>query len=306
VKDRSLGRWLVLAAALLWSLGGLGIKLVQADGLAIAGFRCLFALPVILLWVATFSPPQRRGIFSAFSSVNVWVAAIGYAVTVSCFALANKWTFAANAILIQYSAPIWVALLAWRLLGERIRPLDWGSIAAALCGLGIIFSQQLGGGNLRGDLLALVSGLGFAITVLFLRLATRSGGAGPGGNLGADHSLSCSAASILLGNLLTALAWIPFMWASHPDDAAGWWVLGGLGVFQIGLSYILFSRGVSRLAALESTLLAFVEPLLNPIWVLLGTGERPTLSVLLGGFLILLAVVIPHLAGSSRPVEAQG
>lgn len=305
MKDRSLGRWLVLAAALLWSLGGLGIKLVQADGLAIAGFRCLFALPVILLWMASFSPSQRRAVLAAFLFRDVWVAAIGYAVTVSCFALANKWTFAANAILIQYSAPIWVALLAWRLLGERIRPLDWGSILAAFCGLGIIFSQQLRGGNLRGDLLALVSGLGFAITVLFLRLATR-GDAGPVGNHGAEHSLSCSAASILLGNLITAFAWIPFMRASHPADAAGWWVLVGLGVFQIGLSYILFSRGVSRLAALESTLLAFVEPLLNPLWVLLGTGERPGFVVLLGGCLILVAVVLPHLAAAKGPVESQG
>jgi drug/metabolite transporter (DMT)-like permease len=268
-------------------VGGLGIKLVDAGGLAIGGYRSLFALPV-LLWAMGPRALAQDGP-RALARPYVWGAAVSYAVCVVTFAAANKLTFAANAILLQYTAPVHVALLSWPLLREPVRKADWLAIVGCLFGMGLFFRDGVsaGGASTLGNLLALVSSFGFAGLPLLLRLElaslAREGGA-------FETRAPSPMLALLLGNLLAVLATSPWMLADAPQSAQGWGVVAALGVFQIGLAYVCYGHAVRHLSAVETTLFATVEPLLNPVWVLLGTGERPTPAALLGGLVILGSV----------------
>lgn len=254
----------LIIASVLWSLGGLLIKLVQWNPLAIAGMRS--AITALVLWIYLrrpnfhWSPAQIGG-------------GVAYACTVILFVLANKLTTAANAILLAYSAPIYVALFGAWFLGEHTRRLDWFIIAIVIGGMALFFLDDLSGGGWWGNICAMLSAIAFAWVVLFLR----------------KQKDGSPFESILLGNLMAALIGTPFMFASMPD-ARSWLGLILLGVFQLGLSYILFTAALKEVSALEAILIPVLEPLLNPLWVLLFVGETPSAWACVGGLLVLLAV----------------
>lgn len=250
-------------AALLWSLGGLLIKSIAWHPLAIAAARSAIAAATMLLLMPR---PQRR-----FTRVQ-WGAAVCYVGTVALFVSATKLTTAANAIFLQYTAPVYVALLGAWLLHERPSRTDVGLLGLALAGVGLFFLDQISWTGLWGNLLALASGVSFAGLALLLR-AQKDGS---------------PADSVLLGNLLTAALFLPFTWHTAPGSGS-WLPLVLLGVFQLGLSYVLFARGIRHVRALEATLISMVEPILNPIWVLLVLGERPQFWAIVGGALVLTA-----------------
>jgi|AFSR01.1.fsa_nt_gi drug/metabolite transporter (DMT)-like permease len=280
-----LGVMCVIAAAVLWSLGGVGIKSAQADAFAIAGLRSFFALFVLaaaLLW-------QQRShrdmpIQATLARRYVWWGAASYALTMIAFTWANKLTTAANAILLQYTAPIFVAVLARPLLGEPIHRRDRWSIGGCFFGMAWFFLDRLSLSGMFGNLLAIVSGIGFAGIAICLRADARTqpptGGTPPS-----------SLVLIALGNALTALCCAPAIVASLPLPVTTLWLLAGLGILQIGVAYVLFAIGVNRVSALESTLLAMLEPILNPIWVALATGERPSAMALIGGAIVIGVIV---------------
>lgn len=263
----------LLTAAILWSTGGFFIKWVEWNGMAIAGVRSAISAVVIAIAFRkdlkiTWSPLQLGG-------------AIAYALTVSLFVLANKLTTAANAILLQYTAPVHVALLAAWILRERIALRDWLTIVAVLTGMVMFFFEQMSPGNLIGNLLALFTGFTFA---LFIVLSRKQQGASP-------------AASVFLGNVLTALAGLPFMFESVPG-LQGWLGMIYLGVFQLGLAYALYTWALAYVTAMEAVLITLVEPVLNPLWVFLLMGETPSLTSLFGGAIIIGAVTIHHIVGA--------
>ncbi len=256
----------LVLAALLWSSGGLFIKSVDWNPIAIAGLRSFIA--AVVLWAFlrrpqfTWSVPQIGG-------------AIAYSITVTLFVVSTKLTTAANAILLQYTAPVYGALLGAWFLGESTRWFDWVIIFAVIGGIGLFFLDRLSVGNIWGNVCAILSGMSFALIVLFMR----------------KQKTGSTLEMVILGNLLTALIGLPFMFDSMPS-ATSWGGLIFLGTIQLGLSYVLYSEAVKHVSAIEAILIPGIEPILNPIWVFWVLGERPGRWALIGGGIVLVSVTI--------------
>jgi len=261
----------VLGAALLFSSGGAAIKAVHLPGWQVACLRSgVAALTLLVLLPRARRLPRRR---------DLTVAAV-YAVTMLLFVLANKLTTAASTIFLQDTSPIYVVLLAPWLLGEPLRRRDLGFLAILAGGLGVFFlgldpTSATAPNPLRGDLLALLSGLSWAGTVVGLRYLGRAGGS--------------SASAAVWGNVIACLvgfaAALPLA-AARPAD---WAILVYLGTCQIGVAYYFLTRALEVVPALEAALLLLLEPVLNPIWAWLVHGERPSPWSLAGGAVILVA-----------------
>ena len=258
------GVGLALAAGVLWSLGGPLIKWVEWNPLAIAGARSAIAAVILLVVL------RRPRITWSVAQVG---GAMAYAATVILFVAATKLTTAANAILLQYTSPVYAALLGWWFLGERVTWGDWITIAVVIGGMLLFFLDRLTVGGMWGNVLALASGITFAGMTTLLR----------------KQKDGSPLESVLMGNILTALIGLPFMFQGTPGGST-WVGLILLGVFQLGLSYVLYSEAIKRITALEAILVSVVEPILNPIWVLLVMHEAPGRWAILGGVVVLGAV----------------
>ena len=271
----------VAACALLWSTGGLFVKLISWNPFAIAGVRSLIGGLVILLFL-------RRPRFTwSFAQI---AGAVSYAACMILFVTANKLTTAANAILLQYTAPLYAAVLGWIFLKEKAHALDWVTMAVVIGGMVLFFMDSLTLGGMQGNLLAILSGVFFAGAMVSFR-AQKNGS---------------SLESILLSHCITLVVSIPFLWQGAPT-LAGWGALAFLGIFQIGLSSLLLTYGVKHVTAVQSLLTAVLEPLFNPIWVFLVLGERPGPRAMVGGAIILVAVTarsLVSLRSAMRPVAA--
>jgi drug/metabolite transporter (DMT)-like permease len=278
VLSRRAAVGLLLLTALLWSLGGLLIKSVDWNPPAIAGARS--AIAGVLIAVVL-----RRPRFN-WSAVQIG-GAVAYAATVILFVLATKLTTAANAILLQYTAPVYVALFGRWFLGERTRWIDWLTIGVVFAGMGLFFLDSLSPEGFWGNTIAIASGMAFAWLTLLLR----------------KQKEGSTVESVLLGNILTAVICIPFYFHDFPKEGSDWTALLLLGLFQIGISYICFSIAIKFVSAIEAILIPVVEPILNPLWVFLYIGERPGAWAILGGLIVLGAVTARSVATaiSSRP-----
>jgi drug/metabolite transporter (DMT)-like permease len=262
---------LLVVAALCWSLGGLLIKAVPWPPLAVAGGRGLIAG---LFLVAT-----NRGLRFHFSRDQI-LGALGYAACTVTFCVATKLTTAANAILLQYTAPVWVALLGAWFLGERATRADWLTIVVVLGGMTLFFADSLELANVLGNTIAVASGVCFAGMTVALRKQK-------------DTSAS---ESIILGNLLAFLVGLPWIVRAPALTAAGWTALLLLGLVQLGVSYWLYARAIKHVTALEAVIIPVIEPILNPVWVLLALHETPAPLALLGGVIVLGAVTLRAVA----------
>lgn len=257
----------MVAAALLWSLGGLLIKSVAWSGLAVAGGRGLIAAIFLVL--------AHRGLRFHFSRDQV-LAAIGYAACTVLFCAANKHTSAANAILLQYTAPVWVALAGAWFLGEKADRHDWLAIGVVLAGLVLFFADSLDLSHAYGNVLGLLSGFAFAGMTIAMR---RQKDGSP-------------VESIILGNLIAFAIGLPAITTAPALSVKGWLALLVLGAVQLGVAYTLYARAIKEVTALEAVLLPVIEPILNPLWVLLALGEKPAPLSLAGGVLVLAAVTL--------------
>ena len=258
---------LLVVAALCWSLGGLLIKSVPWPPLAVAGGRGLIA--------ALFLAATNRGLRFHFSRDQL-LGAAGYAACTVTFCLATKLTTAANAILLQYTAPVWVALFGAWFLGERATRADWLTIVVVLGGMTLFFAGRLEVAHVLGNAIAVASGGCFAGMTLALRKQK-------------DTSAS---ESIILGNLLAFAIGLPWIVGAPALTARGWVSLVLLGVVQLGVSYWLYARAIKHVSALEAVLIPVIEPILNPVWVLLALGEKPAPLAMLGGAIVLGAVTL--------------
>lgn len=255
----------LIITATLWSTSGLLIKIVNWNPVALAGTRSFFA--AILMWAYLKKPKFNRSGWQ-------WGAALAYAVTVIAFIVANKMTTSANAILLQYTAPIYVVFFARIFLQERTTKIDWVTIIVVFAGMGLFFKEELAPGAFWGNVLAVASGVAFALTAVLLR----------------KQKDGIPVESILLGNLITAVLALPAITHGPFPDYTGWLVLILMGFIQIGFSYILYSIALQHVSAMEGILVPLLEPILNPIWVLIFTGEKPGAWTLLGGAVVLGAV----------------
>ena len=265
----------LLGAALLWSLGGVLIKWVDWHPMAIMGARSLIATGLTYALL--------RGKVRRIGRVEL-AAALAYAATVAMYVSAVKLTTAANAILLQYTAPVWIALAGGWALGERTTRSDWVVLAVALLGMLLFFRQGLRAEGFVGNLLAALSGVTYAATMVLLR---KQKDADP-------------LSAILLGNVVAALIGLPFAIGQPLPSAQGWLGLALLGIVQQGLSYGLYSYAIRHVTALESALILTIEPILNPIWVALAIGEYPDAGALAGGALVVAAVTARAVASARR------
>ena len=269
---------LLLVATLLWSSSGVSIKLIAWNPLAIASVRGAIAAAVLLFFA--------RDLFSTWSPYELG-GALAYAANQLLFVLATRFTTAANAVFLQYTAPIYVALFGWWFLKERVRPLDWMVTAAVLMGMSFFFRDQLTASGYLGNVLGALSGITFAWMILFLRKL--------------KHTLTLEA--VFLGNVITALAGMPFVFQSLPSGSS-WIGLILMGVFQIGLSYVIYARIIRYLRAVEAVLIQSLEPILNPIWVCLVVGEIPGPWALVGGAMVFVSVSLRGVVAAREKEEA--
>jgi drug/metabolite transporter (DMT)-like permease len=278
-RDHEQALVLLALCGLFWSTAGVLIKLVDWNVLAIWSARS--AIAAAALWA--IRRPSLAGISAA-----EWRAACALAATTGLFILANKLTTAANAILIQYSAPIWVAVFGAWLLGERASRLDWLTIGAVLGGIALFFFEQLTLDHVAGNLIALASGVAFAANAMaFRKVALTPTPTGPSDPL----------RPMFLGNLLGAALGAPFMLASPPPDVTGWTALLALGVVQQAAAYLCYARAIRHATALEAMLIPVIEPILSPVWVAIAFAERPGPWATVGGAIVVGAVTARALAG---------
>lgn len=268
----------VFAAAFLWSTGGLFIKWNSIGGLELSCLRSFFALLTVAILTRHEGFRLNR---------LTGVAAVLYAVLVILFVLATKETTAANAIFLQYTAPVYLLILEPLVYKEKFRGRDLATVLVCLGGMGLFFVGQLRPQDVTGNMMALASGFCFALYFLLLRHP--------------QARLVNRASSVIYGNLLVVMVAAPWGFAalSHvgPHD---WFSVIYLGVVQLGISYVLFTVGMERgVRSLDAGIICYIEPVLNPVWVFLVLGERPSQWALLGGAIITTAVII-HMLVDTR------
>ncbi len=284
VKPQILAVWYVVIGVLLWSIGGLFIKWTSVSGYEVNLGRCFFAALTILL--LTKFKALKADWFTLFSSLF-------YVCALSFFAVANKKTTAANAIFLQYTAPVYILILAPLVLREKFRFSDLITVGVCLLGMLLFFVDSQPNAELSaesiffGNILALCSGLSLGGYILLLR-HPKAANQNP-------------ASSVFYGNVFAVLVMLPFIipnpsvWGNKDIIAV---II--LGVFQIGLAYFLFTYGVRHgVRSLDASIIGFLEPLLNPIWVFLLLGERPSNWAILGGLIIISAITL-HTLRSAR------
>lgn len=280
----SRARLAVCAAAALFSTGGAAIKYAHLTGWQVASFRSGVAALAVLL----FLPESRRRWNRATA-----IVAVGYATTLILFVLSNKLTTSANAIYLQSTAPLYLVAIGPWLLHERAQRRDLFFMVALAVGLGLFFlgeepTRATAPDPMRGNVLAIASGVAWAFTVAGLRWVGKREGASPGAASGA----------VALGNLVAFAVALPFaLPVDHVGTGDALSILY-LGVFQIGLAYACLTRGLARVPALEASLLLTIEPVLNPVWAWLVHGEVPSSFAFAGGGVILVATVVHSVAVS--------
>ena len=279
MKQTTKGTIAMIATALLWSIGGIFIKLVPWNPLAIAGLRGLIGGLVMYVYL------RIRGIKPVINKDTIKIA-VALAGVCSTFVAANKLTTSANAIVIQYCAPVYVLLYIAFVQKKKLRPLDIAVVPLTIFGVSLCFIGQMGKGHLIGDIIAVISGVFFAgmfITSEGVSDQTRASG-------------------IMQGQFLTAIIGLPVLFATHPAFTPR--AIVGiliLGVFQIGLAYVLYSIAIKNAPLLTCSLLAVLEPLLNPVWVFLFAGENPGYLSLVGGVIVVAVITLWYVYDAKHP-----
>ena len=263
------GRLLILAAAILWSLAGVFIKFLDLHPLAIVFYRSLFASLVFMPFL------KRRDLRC---NGTILVSVLTYTAAISAFVSANKLTSAANAIVLQYTAPIFVFLFSWLVMREKIAKANLFALAVAMIGIGIISLDSAGEPEMVGVVLALVSGVLFAAYMINLR---RTKGIDP-------------VYLTWINNVVCALLLFWVVQAQLALTVNQAMILAVMGAVQLGAPYYLFSKGLQTVSLPEASLIALIEPVLNPLWVALIVGELPSTATVWGGALILFGLGVRY------------
>lgn len=272
----STARWMMLAAAVLFSTGGTAIKLSEFGGWQVAGLRS--AVAAVVLYAAL--PDARRG-----WTREVWMVSVAYAATLALFVVANKLTTAANAIFLQSTSPLYILALSPFLLGERFRQRDLGVLGLIAIGL-VLFvtaaeeTTAIATNPALGNALACGAGATWGCTIMGLRWLSSRGEPG------------AAAASTVLGNLLVAVFILPLGWPYGGGTVVDWLVMLYLGVIQIGLAYVFMTRAMAALPALTASLILMVEPVASAVFAAGVHAEIPAPRAVLGGALILGALLL--------------
>ena len=271
IKDKKTTAMLLMAiCALLWSTGGIFIKLISWSPLLIAGARSLISAGVLGAYMAYTKTPVKLCKYSVG-------AGIGLCGCCTLFVLANKMTTAANAIVLQYSAPVFILIISAVLFKQKMKKKEIMAVAGTMFGIVLFFFDQLAPGNVLGNILAILAGVFLAFMFVFV------------GQAGGDDSIRMS--GILFAHLLTALIGIPIGLAGTASFS-GMEILYIiiLGIFQLGIPYVLYAIASADCPPLACSLIGMLEPLLNPVWVFIFAGEIPGIFAFAGAVVIIAVV----------------
>jgi DME family drug/metabolite transporter len=294
------GSFAILAAALLWSTGGLFIKEVSLDAWGVSFWRSSFAASTIFVIYllrnshAAKLQSESSNTFREWLSPFVILSALCYALLLVLFVLATKLTTSANAIFLQYTAPIYVLFIEPMLSRTKMKRGDFATVAISTAAMALFFIGKFETRNVWGNIAALASGVAFATYALVLK-----------------HERATERSRwqiVIVGHIIIALtmAMIGALGITSFSLSGGDFVrLLYLGIFQIGIAYAFFTYGITHVRAIDATLIAMVEPVLNPIWVFLGIGERPANFAILGGLIILSLSIIRTIRGSRESIELE-
>ncbi len=276
------GRLQVLIAAVLFSTAGVVVKATTLSSWQVAGFRSAVAAVFLLLVARIPLKPTWRTL-----GVGLIIA-----VTFITFIVANKLTTAAHAVFLQAAAPLYLVLLGPWLLGERVHIRDLPFLGVVLIGLVLLFAGSVtptatAPNPVLGNIIGTASGVTWALVLVGVRYISRESG------------LRGAMTATFYGNVFAFLLCLPFAFPVIDSRPVDWAVIGYLGCFQLALAYVLLTRGIGKLPALEASLLLLLEPALNPLWTFLVHGETPGLVGSIGGGLVLMATT----ARALRPAE---
>ena len=273
----------MLICAALWSAAGIFIKLIPWNGFAVAGMRSLIAALTIGAYMLI---TRRRYTFNRKTLVAGFFAGSVY----TCFTVANKLTTAANAIVLQFTCPVFIVIFSAVFFKQKIRKKDLAVVIATLLGIALFFFDQLKPGYILGNFVAIAAGMFMAGMYIAV------------GNIDGDERFS----GIVNGQLFTFLVGLPFIISTRPQfTAAATASILILGVFQLGISYILYVKASAYCPPLACCLLGALEPLLNPVWVLIFDGERPGVFALIGAVIVVVSITLWSIFGKDKAGEAQ-
>lgn len=276
-----------------WSSAGIFMKYINASSFTIAGLRSLVAFFTLLVLTRKFpkfvvrqnegkTEDGKKAPIDKKQTLNLWIAAVSYSATMIMFCMANKMTYAANAVLLQYTEPIYIVMLSPFLLGEKNSKIDYICVIGVLGGMVLFFADSLFGNSgsmtsriFWGNIIAILSGVTFALTTMFMRRVQGE----------------ATKTSFMLSQIITFIFCIPFIIQNGLLDTRSILFLVLLGSIQMGIPNFLFAVGIGKVRALSAVLIEMIEPLMNPIWVALFYKEIPTWTCITGGAIILLFVV---------------
>ena len=284
-KTQKIGTAQMLACSLLWSMAGIMFKYIPWNGVVIASLRAAIAGAVVLAFI------RIRGMELSVSAKTI-PTGIAKGLTCLLFVVANKMTTAANAIVLQYTAPVFLLLFSALIYGRRFSRADVTAVGLTLAGISLFFLGQFDAGRMIGNLIAVAAGAAMGVMYMLMGEVTES------------ERLS----SVLIGEAFTFLVGVPFLFLYPPAVTAvpaAFIVI--LGIFQLGIPYILYSLAAGKCSPLACCLLGALEPLLNPLWVLIFYGEKPGVFALIGGAVVIATVTVwsmlPSFAGKRKEAE---
>lgn len=283
MKKENLAIIEMLICATLWSIAGIFIKLIPWNGFAVSGMRSLISGATIALYMLI---ARHRFVLSK----KTFLAGVFSACVYTCFVCANKLTTAANAIVLQFTSPVFIVVFTALIYKTRIRKADAAVVTLTLLGIALFFFDQLKPGYILGNFVAIAAGMFMA--GMFMAV----------GELEGEQRFS----GILIGQCLTFLVGLPFIIATKPvfTPTATLSILI-LGVFQLGISYILYVRASRYCPPLACCLLGAMEPLLNPVWVMIFDGETPGIFALIGGVIVVVSITLWCIFGKEKITEGQ-
>lgn len=265
----------VLIASLLWSTGGLLIKFIPLSSMAISSIRSLIGLIVIVAFARRIKITINK---------TVLLSAFCLAYTNTAFVLANHLTTAANAIVLQYCSPICIALYLFILYKRKPKRNELIALTGAFAGILLFFFGELSGGSLVGNILALSAGFSF------------------GGMFLINSKSSCDTYSALvIGQFITFAVGAGFLFGENYSlDGTAIVAILFLGIFQVGVSYIFFSKGIKHISALNANIICMIEPVISPVWVLIFLGEIPALNAIIGSVIVILSISFLNITQSLK------
>ena len=282
IKSKYKGSLSMVVAALCWSVGGLCFKFIPWNAVSIIGFRALFGAAVYAVF--------RKSVKVKLSKGNI-LAALFLSFTTVLFVFANQMTTAAAAVMLQFTAPIFILIIEFVIYRKKPRLSEAAAVFITFLGMLLFFAGDLGAGRMAGDIIAVFSGFTFACVFVC--------------NKRPDTEPE---QSVMLGFLINAVICTPFAFfdPNISADIVPWFFVILLGTVQVGLAYVFFTLGIKRAPALLACLIVALEPVLNPVWVAIFTPERPGQFAIAGGTVIIVTVVAYNMWVAKRESGMRG